>query len=204
MQQASPLFGRSFDHPTEEVLEPKITESDLAAARAAGAEEARASAEGRILALTKNLTESLSALASEDDERRQRISQDCAEVLRAVCERVVPSLAEHEAINDIVRIVARCLTAQTDEPRIVIRVSNELADAVQSRLTAASAQTGFSGQLVLIPDETLSNTDCSVLWADGGAERNFTRIRSEIEQALDRALGGDNAKSPTTPQPESP
>ncbi len=202
MNQASPLFGRSFDLPAEDEPELKITEDDLVAARQAGADEARVSTEGRILALTENLTENLIALAAEDDERRQRISQDCADVLRAVCERIVPALAEHEAVNEIIRIVARCLTAQTDEPRIVIRVSNELADAVQSRLAAASAQTGFSGQLVLIPDETLSNTDCSVLWADGGAERHFTRIRSEIEQALDRVLGGNKAEPP--PQPMLP
>ena len=39
---------------------------------------------------------------------------------------------------------------------------------------------------------------------DDMREQRFGFADREIEQALDRALGGDNAKSPTTPQPESP
>ncbi len=212
MTEANLLFGRSFDLPADDELEARFTDDDLATARQegfadgriAGVEEARASDEGRIVVLAKNLTADLAALASQDDERRQTISQDCAHVIRAVCERAVPTFAQHEAVNEIIGIVVRCLATQTDEPRIVIRVSNELADAVQARLDAASAQAGFPGALVLIPDETLGNTDCSVLWADGGAERYFTKIWSEIELVLDRVLGGGGAGPPPTPQPVSP
>ena len=212
MAQTSPLCERSFDVPTGHEHEIKFTEDDLTAARqagfadgrAAGAEEAKATAEGHLVQLIHNLSEGVTSLVARDDERTRTVMAECAEVLYEICKKAMPSLAEHAALDEIIGVVRDCLTTQTEEPRIVVRVADGISEAVQAQLTKASAGTGFVGQLVLIPDNTLETTDCTVLWADGGAERSFQEIWSKIEQALTRVIEGTHAEYATPPQPASP
>ncbi len=211
MNQASSLFDRSFDVLGRE-QEAKFTEDDLSAAREAGfvegraaaAEEACRSNEGQLIEVATKLVDRVAALVAQDDERRSEIAQDCAWVLRCICERAIPSLAANETVNSIVEVVRECLKAQTDEPRIVIRVANEVSHAIEPLLADLSKQAGFSGKLILIPDEALNRLDCAVLWADGGAERDYQHIWSQIEQLLQLDLTPSGAAEPIpTHQPVS-
>ncbi|MCZ6590627.1 MAG: hypothetical protein O7B98_05730, partial [Alphaproteobacteria bacterium] len=48
----------------------------------------------------------------------------------------------------------------------------------------------FDGKIVLLADDQLSPTDCHVLWADGGSERDVQRTWSEINKAVEQITDG--------------
>ena len=214
MEQANQLFDRSFDIPQEDEQEAKYKEDDLIEARRAAFEEGRQSGiaemkqnnEGEFLDLSRKLIAGVTALSEQDAKRRDEISTDCGQLLHQICLRLVPRLARQNSLSEIVGIVEECLVTQSSEPRIVVRVAQELSEDLKQKLTQLSTQSGYGGELILIPDESLPKSDCSVLWADGGAERRLEQIWSQIETSLHRTLAGqeDDAERTTTNQPVTP
>ncbi len=201
MPQANPLFDRCFDIAQDESQEARYSEEDLAATRQAAFEEGRQSgiaemAQKSEAEVSRQLIEQLATLSTQDDERRREIAQDCGQVLQAICTRMVPRLVEEGPLTEIFGIVQDCLATQPNEPRIVVRVAHDISEAVQQRLSELSGQSGYNGELILVPDDALSRNDCSVLWADGGAERRCDEIWSQIEELLSRTLGAGNSTEP--------
>jgi flagellar assembly protein FliH len=89
-----------------------------------------------------------------------------------------------------------------DEPRLVVRVADALLDPLNESLQAARSSAGFEGKIVLLADDSVANGDIRIEWADGGAERDSTRLWREIDEIVARALGHDGANVPaegTTP-----
>ena len=69
---------------------------------------------------------------------------------------------------------------------------------LDERVDALTAQSGFGGKLLLVPDDSLAVTDCRVDWAEGSAERNQESLAREVDQAVQRYIQGlrADAQSP--------
>ncbi len=105
----------------------------------------------------------------------------------------MPAFAAKEPVAEIEALLAGCLAEALDEPRIVLRVSDALFEAVQARIAAVVQAGGYSGKVVLLADAALAGGDGRVEWADGGAERDTSRIAQEIDAVLARALAAPPA-----------
>ncbi|MFQ5972439.1 MAG: hypothetical protein ACE5Q3_08900 [Alphaproteobacteria bacterium] len=188
-------FDTSFDN---EAAPPKphaqFTEDELQAAcerafaegRQAGLETARQSNERRLTEVMEAAIQKSETLASEFEQRVEAMSLQSLEVAVAICRKVLPAMAEANALPEIEALVGESLTNLHDEPRVVIRVAADLVEAMEDRLDALCADSGFHGKLVILGDEEKQETDCAVVWADGGAERTLERIWKEIDQAVER------------------
>jgi flagellar assembly protein FliH len=126
----------------------------------------------------------LDARARMAEEAQRR----AIEVAQIVLRKAVPALSRKAPLLEIEAMVADCLREAFDEPRIVLRVADVLFEALQKRLGALTASTGFAGRIVLLADEMLGPGDARVEWADGGAERDTGRLMRDIDGALARAL----------------
>ena len=212
------LFDQSFDLPDEPrgvraapAPEPTFTRAELAAARAAGEAQGRDAA----LAEAAQAVEALAAAALSslaDGVRRALESREaCAaetqrralETTRVVLRKAAPALSRKAPLAEIESVVVDCLREILDEPRVVLRVADSLFEAVQQRLGAITAATGFAGKVVLLADETLSPGDARVEWADGGAERDTNRLMRDIDGALARALDAIPVPGTSHPQENS-
>ncbi len=213
------LFDQSFDQPDAPrpsvprkppppPPEPTFSKTELEAARQAGAQAGRdaalAEAAQSLEARAARALESLSGGIGEMLAARQRYDEaaqrQACETMQALLRKAVPALSRKAPLLELEALAADCLREAFDEPRIVLRVADGLFEAMQRRLDALVAATGFAGKVVLLADETLGPGDARVEWAEGGAERDGRRLMRDIDGALARAL--DSLPVPGTSPPE--
>jgi flagellar assembly protein FliH len=199
--------------------EPTYSAAELAQARADGSTEGHAAglAEGR--AETERLatqaigqiSERLSEIADTVRTHRDSVTHDATAVASAIIRKVAPDLIRRGALDSIEAAISGCLPDLTDEPRIVVRVHDDVLDAVQARIGPMVAGSGFSGDVVVIADPALEPSDCTVEWADGGIRHDPSRVWRDIEEILRTHLETPEAGAPpsnpvadpTEPAPET-
>jgi flagellar assembly protein FliH len=72
------------------------------------------------------------------------------------------------------------------EPRIVLRASQGVLDALSGRLADIAHEEGFDGRIVATADPALAAGDCRIEWRGGGAERKFSALAEEIGALIER------------------
>lgn len=197
------LFDTSFDPPDvltrtataiRRPAEPTFSRADLDAAHAAGLAEGRAAAfaeaadssEQRAAAALDLIASQVRELVASRSTLSIKVQRDALAVIRTVIRKIVPALCRKDPLAEIDELVTRVLRDAMDEPRLVLRVCDDLFDPVQQRLAPLAEACGFSGKLVLLADSALADGDCHIEWADGGIERNSQCLLHDIDAALAR------------------
>ncbi len=143
--------------------EPTYSAAELARARADGLTEGHAAglAEGRTeterlaAQAIERFSERLSEIADTVRTHRDSVIHDATAVASAIIRKVAPDLIRRGALDSIEAAISGCLPNLVEEPRIVIRVCDDMLDAVQSRIEPMVDATGFAGDVVVIADPTL-------------------------------------------------
>lgn len=183
--------------PPPEPPPPTFSEEELEAARAAalatgrqaGLREAEAATERLLASALQAVAAGLQGLESRlrsDGEERYR---EAVRVAMTVAGRVLPDMAARNGLAEIEGLFRDCMSYLLEEPRVVVRVNDALADAARERLDVIAGASGFEGRLLVLGDPPIAVGDCRIEWAEGGAERNFARVWQDIEAVLERALG---------------
>ena len=189
------MFETAFDQPGGGKGAPPMpthTDEDLESAREeafhAGHEaalvEARQIEELRIKELFETMAQQIDALSGTRAAENDRIAGQATDVALAICRKVLPEMARRHALTEIESLISNCLAEMPEEPRIVVRVADQKVDQLQTRIGNFSK--GFDGKLVLLGDDEIADTDCAVVWADGGTERNLDRLWQDIDTAIGR------------------
>lgn len=186
--------------PEPEVEEPQISEADLEQARAEGRQEglAQGREEGRAEAfdgieqttqtLLLNLTGRIAELLGEQPKMRVTLAEDALKAASTILRKIAPSIEKSAALKEIEAVVSDCLERAHDEPRLVVRVSPAMLEAVKSRIDSLVRAEGFEGKVVFLATDDLGDSDVRVEWADGGAERRTEDIWRDIDEVLARFL----------------
>jgi flagellar assembly protein FliH len=128
----------------------------------------------------------MTAHAAQHDAQTREAVAAATEIAR----RLLPSLAKREAIAEVEALVRECLTRLHDEPRLVVRVADELLDPVRQHMDQLTAAAGYTGRVILFADPAIKSGDARVEWADGGAERDSAAIWRDIDSAIQRFVEG--------------
>lgn len=193
-------FDTRFDDPAgrrdRDPKRPIHTDEVLRAAVAAAREEGRR--DGRTESATRS--ESLAALALERAAAGlEALSREQAEMSReaerAACRlaaeflgRFAPEHARRMGLDEIAAVLRDCLSDLREEPRVVLRVTDQRIEALRELVGPIKAKAAFPGEVILLGDDALGPADCLVEWADGGALRDSRRFSAAIQQAVDRIL----------------
>ena len=175
---------------------PSFTEEDLQVVREgayeeghnAGLTEAAGTTEHRLAEAMARLAETMESLHQAQEEAADTNQRVAARVAMAVLKKVLPGACEQNAFEEVIRTVQDCFAHVLDEPRIIVRVEQDLVDPVRDRLEAVAGMHGFEGRVVVQPDVRLMRGDCRVEWTDGGAERDQVRLIADIEAAVARSV----------------
>lgn len=178
------------------------TAEDLHTARlegfAEGKAEGRRAATGEIeataAAALDRLASGLDACRAELDLVLSAQARDAAEIAVEIGRRLAQELLAAQPLSEIEALVTHCLGELRDEPRLVVRTSEPVAEALRDRVDDLARRSGFEGRVVLLPDDALGPQDCRIEWADGGAVRELEAIEAEIADAVRRFT---NAKDST-------
>jgi flagellar assembly protein FliH len=158
----------------------------VAAGRAAAEQEIARRVADACAAVGARIGELMKAVAARHEAQTREAVAAAAEIVR----RLLPALGKREAISEVEALIRDCLTRLHDEPRLVVRVADELLDPVRQRVDQLSAEAGYTGRVILFADPALKSGDARVEWADGGAERDGTAIWRDIDGAIQRFVEG--------------
>lgn len=208
------MFEKSFDKT--EVPEEReafvaqkpplsMTDEQFAAARAEsfaegrvrGMEEMRASAEALAAQMLTRIEEGAKGAFAAVDTATDSIKRDAVQAAILVLRKLAPGFAKTANLAEIEALVASCLGAVLEEPRVVVRVHDSFLDPLKERIADLAERSGFGGRVVLIADENLGVADCRVEWADGGAERDTDWMWNQIENVVGRFLSGLSVPAPS-------
>jgi len=198
---AATLHALQKHAPVEEEppapAEPVFSQAELAEARSQGHETGRAEAlaergrarEDLVDVVLAAIPDATNRLSHEFKAMAAELERQSLILTRAILVKAVPTLSRHQALAEIDNLVRQCLRENLHEPRIVLRVSNALFDRVEQEVLPATSKAGFTGQWIILADDTLANGACRLEWADGGAERDPVHLLDEIDRTIRRALG---------------
>jgi flagellar assembly protein FliH len=192
-------FDVSFDHldgpgESRSRAERRFTRAEVEATRAAalaeghaaGLAEAAKSAEALTADSLATISKGVAALIAAQDATTFDTQRRAMSAMQAIVAKVFPALAAKDALGEVEAFATKCLHEVIDEPRIVLRVADELYAPLRERLDAVAAAAGYAGRIVLIADDAIAAGDARVEWADGGAERDLAGQSAQIDALLDR------------------
>lgn len=176
---------------------PTFSEEEIAAAHAKGFAEGRNEGiaemkdgiDQRVATVMESMLGQLGTVETARAEAARSAELRLLSLASAIARKAVPSVAREHADSVVTELIQECLPKLMDEPRIVVRVHASLIDEMKKKIDALAAKCGFSGDIIMLPDDDLSEADCRVEWADGGAENSSKAVWDEIEQAMDAHLG---------------
>ena len=166
------LFETSFDGAEDETAPPdappqanpqSFSESELERARdegfAAGREQGLMEAAGSI---ENASARTLEAIAGEIRALLPGLAQDAerrnGEALKAavtIVRKLFPRTAEAHGTAEIEALITQCLGQLRDEPRVVVRICDQLLDPLNERLGGLAADCGYEGKIVLLAEAAL-------------------------------------------------
>ena len=172
----------------------RFTEDDLTAAKAtgyaegeaAGRQAAQNSIDKRLAEVLSQIPQQLPGLIEAQKRADADLTKASVEIVMTIARKLLPELARRRGLAEIEAVVRACLADLMLEPRLVIRVADEMLDMVRARVDKMVADLGYEGAIVCMADPALGPADCRVDWADGGAERVSQRLWDEIDQTIGR------------------
>ncbi|MDH3737834.1 MAG: FliH/SctL family protein [Alphaproteobacteria bacterium] len=196
------LFETDFSNPEANQAQARIyNEEDIEAARNEGLVAARAELremeEKRAADMLAEMSAKLDTLSAQRAEDFQSATESAVDIAIVMSRKVLPTLATQNALVEIEGHIVRTLAEIHDEPRIVVRVADENIALLQPRIESFAG--GFDGKIVLLADDQLPLTDCHVMWADGGNERDVQRTWSAIDTAVEQITAGGIGAQPAHP-----
>jgi flagellar assembly protein FliH len=198
------LFDVSFDEAEPDPVaasETDFVRADIAAARAAGYAEGREAAlkeaadftEARTAAALNAIERGLAGIIESRAASVAAAEKAAVELIRTALQKVVPALCRKGPLAELEALIGDCLGECLDEPRLVLRVGDQIFDAVEARIAPLTRAAGYGGKVVLLADAALGPGDGRIEWADGGAERDAGRFLRELDALLARIVPEETA-----------
>ncbi|MCJ9429554.1 FliH/SctL family protein [Kordiimonas marina] len=160
-----------------------------------GVETGRQQTLGEIEEATRILTGEVGqAVAALFDQRAQlesHIKTEMVQLAYTIAAKLAPALIRAQPMAELEALIQDCMATAAVEPRLVVRVSEDMLDAINDRVEDMKATTNFQGDIVLVAEPSFGQQDCRVEWPDGGTERRMSDIQHQIEDAVQRFVMSD-------------
>jgi flagellar assembly protein FliH len=160
----------------------------VALGRQTGECEAMVRIERRLADTVETLSRQLRDTHAEQARALAGIERQAAEMSMLALRKLFPALLQRAGTGELEALFAEAFEHAIDEPRILVRATPELIEALTPRLGELARQAGFEGKLSLVGDPRLGDAECRAEWSDGGVDRDPERAFQAIESAIERSL----------------
>ncbi len=169
----------------------KLAEAEKAAQQRGYADaqrDAKIEADRRIAAALDRIAKGIAETHSKLAAIETRLECEAVEVAVAVARKLAPALIEREPFAEISALASDCFRQLMSAPHIAVRVSDAVYAAAREKLEDIVRARGFEGRLVVLAESDIGSGDCRIEWADGGIDRDRTRVDAAIGEAVARYL----------------
>jgi len=193
------LFDKNdFDKNATEGEKPVFTEEQLILAKMQAQQQGKVEgAKEATQSLAEQSNRSLAAIAAAcekltaaEEVREVEQMKAATKLAMRIAHKLLPQFAERYSLHEIERVISKAIEARRDEPRIAITVPAQHLEALRQQIEQMAHEKGFAGKVILLADDNMAPSDVRVEWADGGAERLYERLFSQVEAEFAKAIAG--------------
>ena len=193
-------FDQAFDGTVTESARKAAESLETAkaeafeAGRQSGLAEAEAGINSQAAAAMAGLLDATKQIFSRLDDNIQANMRQASEMALLIARRLAPRLVAERPLAEIEGVIRDCLELCLQEPRLLVRVAEDLVDPMKEQLEDLQHHAGYAGKFVLIGDPEIGIClDTAHLLASG----YDIRTPEALEQTLDtisRTTGLDRVK----------
>lgn len=187
-------FGNDFDAQKQSqadldalALEERLRKTQEEAfqkGQVSGRTEASEEIARELVATMDRVAEQVSALFGQRYKMEDRLERDATQLAMAMARKLAGSALEKYPHAEIEALITECMEVCREQPRIVIRLSEEQCEPMAAKIDELKQRQGFTGDVIVIGDDEIRNGDCLVEWPDGGAEHRSEHISGAIEKLV--------------------
>ena len=175
---------------------PTFTVEEMEAAKDAayqqGRQEGMANAMAGIeqqTALTlENVATKLPQIFDKQTQWRAEIERESIDLATQIMRKLAPELMRGTELPQIEHVINQAFSFLTDQPKVIIRVSDELEEALKGNVDLMATRVGYEGEVVLVGDPELEATDCRISWYAGAVERALSETWEQLDGIVQRSL----------------
>lgn len=171
--------GGSYSHRLQQV-----SMDAFAQGKEQGYAEAVQSIEKSSELILEEIHNSINAIMRNHEKQTVAMEKNATSLVLAIIKKLAPAIVKETPLKEIELLVQECLKNNPLEPRMVIRVDEQMLPQLRQKIDSLQTSSDYNGQIVLISDTMTNISDCKVEWVDGGAERDFESLMESIESAV--------------------
>ncbi len=182
-----------------QTIEPEVetySEADIEIARQSGFEsgkevatrEAQENLEVKIVEIMNLIYDQLSELEAKQLEFNRQLESQTISLINSVHQRIYPVTGSLIEMNEVVGFSESILSNLSEQPQIVISVSDHLAEKFREYIKKFTENRDYSGEIIVKNSQEINEGECRLEWHGGGAKRDPETIISEIDQKFKDAI----------------
>ena len=127
-------------------------------------------------------------LSERQKEWAETVNKDAVKLTRVIMQKLAPRMMKEWEFREIEDTVAEAFKFLSNEPRVLIKVSERAHKTIETEITRITLKSGFQGDVQVIGDQLINNGDCSVIWDAGSLEKSLEETWSTIDKIIDNVI----------------
>jgi len=114
------------------------------------------------------------------------LREEAAQLALVAAKKLAPVAIANLPHGDVEEALREAIRQAIAEPRIVLRASQKVVDALKEKLAEVALEQGYEGRIVATAEPGISGADCRIEWRGGGAERSLASLEEAIGDVIAR------------------
>jgi flagellar assembly protein FliH len=131
---------------------------------------------------TAALNNALARTREDIEEVRAQAARLALSAARRLARAAIAALP-HAEVEEALRAA---MHQAIGEPRILLRASPGVAEALNKHVAEVAHEEGFDGRVQISADPTIKGADCRIEWRGGGAERVEEALEASLNEIISR------------------
>jgi flagellar assembly protein FliH len=187
------VFGAKSDIVSEaarsrqkKILTVAELEQLHAEARAEGVAAGEVKAMEAIAAGAREAAETLRSVLAQTRRDLEQLRADAVELGFTAAKALAARALDAFPTADVEQALRQSLHQAIAEPRVVLRTSPKVAEALASRIAEIAHEEGFDGRVQISAEPNFRGADCRIEWRGGGTERCEASLEAAISELITR------------------
>ena len=177
----------------EASAQPRLTQEDIEAARKrafeAGQQAAEAEAAREAAAALKQLAAVATSVLSRLDDESRMLRQDAAQLALIAARKIAGAALDKFGVENAAAAVEAAMDTLRQQPRLVVKLAPDAADALRARLEEMCAAHAYAGAVLVRADAARAPGEVAIDWGEGAVAHDPEAVARRIEELIAAALG---------------
>jgi flagellar assembly protein FliH len=181
---------------TKKALTQDEIDQMCAKSRAEGMKSGEARALEAVAAGMADMVQALRRALESSHREIEKVRQEAAQIAFAAARRLAPMALDALPSADVELALREAIHQAIGEPRIVLRASARVIEALNPRIAEIAHEEGYEGRIIASADPAIKGADCRIEWRGAGAERSQAAIEQALGDLIARRFSHSNSSSP--------